>query len=427
MGTDSGHDTTSTDAPASSSVSIRCHNEPNVFVNVYDVAPVTNTMLRCSRRLRYNRAHPGQPSRCGLGFYHAGIEVYGCEYSYGGCHDENYKGTGITCGAPRSAIGCAWRERISLGHCSLDPGEIADVIAEMSTKWLARDYRVFKHNCNHFCNAFAERLTGDSTLFPPFINSFTKNMHWYATLLPLLCLFLPCVIIGLVQCINWCILYPTEDGDYQSKSGLKDEKRRNLHRTLISAAEFQKNRGKNLWSEPGPEGARQSLQVYMQALRYLALVDSGEDDTKSGSPHRLGNTENTEGDAETEAAIIERAQRNEVELQCTLFLNVAACHLRLEHWTEAVRSCDEALCSPAAAERVSSSTVGRRTKALYRKGVALIELKESVQAVETLRAAAHLEPQNGEIREKLEIARSLHADETVRERALAMRMLGVVS
>lgn len=409
--------------------------EPNVFVNVYDIAPITNSLLRCNRRLAYDAAKvkdKGCPGR--RGFYHSGIEVHGVEYSYGGCGDPNYEGTGLTCGAPRSAMGCKWRLQVPLGRCSWDPVEIADVIAEMANSWQARDYHVLKKNCNDFCKSLSKHLTSNADTFPAFINALAEGKTCsLLALIPYILICLPCVCVGFMRSIGWCIFYPDDDtGD--TKQARADTKRKNLKKTLILAAEFQKEKGNGLFSQQGKTAAKQALDVYARALRYLAALEPDPQLQPRGGAHSnhgkdigavsIGKNQGADEEAPQEAAS-PTAQNKAVQLRTTLHLNVAACLLRLENWQHAVKECDEVLASAFCIEPFTKEGLNLRVKALFRKGTALLELRQSHEALETLREAAKLQPQDTGIRERLEAAKALLAQEKAQEKGMAQRMLGV--
>eukprot|EP00746_Dinoflagellata_sp_MGD_P047952 gnl/MRDRNA2_/MRDRNA2_21872_c0_seq1.p1 gnl/MRDRNA2_/MRDRNA2_21872_c0~~gnl/MRDRNA2_/MRDRNA2_21872_c0_seq1.p1 ORF type:complete len:451 (-),score=84.28 gnl/MRDRNA2_/MRDRNA2_21872_c0_seq1:75-1427(-) len=420
-------------------------NDPNVFVNIYDIAPITNSVLRfigsCKRRFVYDESKVKSRGCPGTrGFYHSGIEVHGVEYSYGGCGDPDYEGTGLTCGAPCSALGCTWRLRVPLGRCSWDPVEIADVIAEMADAWQARDYNVLRKNCNNFCQALSKHLTSNADTFPVFINALAEgNTCSLLALVPGILACLPCVCVGFCRSwyTGWCIFYPDEEqGD--TKQARADSKRKNLQKTLLKAAEFQKEKGNHFFSQPGQPAAEQALEVYARALKYLAAVepDSPTKWTGDQSPcstggdlstaQLIGQKEEVDEEAPKELVVFsEKTENKSMQLRAALHLNVAACLLRLGKWQEVLTECNAVLTTSFCAQPALQEGINLRVKALFRKGTALIEMKDGQQALESLREAARLKPQDAGIREKLEAAKAILAQEKAQEKGMAQRMLGV--
>ena len=134
-----------------------------LFLNVYDIAPRLNRLVRlvtCGR------------SRWGL--YHSGVAVYGAEYCYGG-HPE--KSTGVSVSVPRQVTGAKFRTSVLLGHTAQDPYEVRCAVAEIALDqpWEGRRYHPLSHNCNEFSAALAEHLGATEAPVPPWVNSFTSS------------------------------------------------------------------------------------------------------------------------------------------------------------------------------------------------------------------------------------------------------------
>eukprot|EP00995_Heteronema_vittatum_P013482 NODE_964_length_1122_cov_320.911463_g665_i0.p1 GENE.NODE_964_length_1122_cov_320.911463_g665_i0~~NODE_964_length_1122_cov_320.911463_g665_i0.p1 ORF type:complete len:247 (-),score=63.44 NODE_964_length_1122_cov_320.911463_g665_i0:242-982(-) len=102
----------------------------------------------------YNITEPGLLAAVGLGLYHTGIEVFGREYSYGRTDEP---ACGIFWLPPRSAL-AEFSESVLLGHTAKTPQGIAAVIEELKYSWAGQDYNMLHKNCNHFSEAFANRL-----------------------------------------------------------------------------------------------------------------------------------------------------------------------------------------------------------------------------------------------------------------------------
>lgn len=69
------------------------------------------------------------------GAFHAGVEVYGGEWSYGT--------RGVTCEAPRCAEGHVYRCSIPLGETKMDPTQVADALVTLCQTWRGAGYDLF--------------------------------------------------------------------------------------------------------------------------------------------------------------------------------------------------------------------------------------------------------------------------------------------
>jgi peptidylprolyl isomerase len=96
-------------------------------------------------------------------------------------------------------------------------------------------------------------------------------------------------------------------------------------------------------------------------------------------------------------------------------LNRAQCALKLEDWPACVEACTRVLAMPREAENV---------KALYRRGVARLELAEHAAALDDLREAATLAPKDREVRDGFTKAKAAHAAHKQAERQAFGGMFG---
>jgi len=88
------------------------------------------------------------------GAFHAGVEVYGREWSFG--YD------GVHWLPPRTHDVHVYRESILIGHTKYAPEEVALILEdEMFSKWPGRSYDLLSRNCCTFSRSFCKRLTGD--------------------------------------------------------------------------------------------------------------------------------------------------------------------------------------------------------------------------------------------------------------------------
>lgn len=115
----------------------------------------------------YDLLHPENPEAVpnlnfylyavGMGLYHSGVSVHGCEYAYGG-HAESH--TGVFSVRPRKAPDARFREAVYIGNTCLSPDQVADVVDAMASIWRGNTYNLLSRNCNHFASDLCERLTG---------------------------------------------------------------------------------------------------------------------------------------------------------------------------------------------------------------------------------------------------------------------------
>lgn len=89
------------------------------------------------------------------GAFHAAVEVYGDEWSYGLAPAGD---RGIYRSFPKCSPGHTYRESIDLGITVLAPHEVSGLLREMSKQWIGEDYDMIRHNCCHFCDEFCKSL-----------------------------------------------------------------------------------------------------------------------------------------------------------------------------------------------------------------------------------------------------------------------------
>ncbi|KAG5510618.1 hypothetical protein JKF63_06916 [Porcisia hertigi] len=141
--------------------------QPNaVFVNVYDVINFNSLFWSI-----------------GFGVHHAGIQVYGKEYQYGGCDE----GSGIGVVEPLHALPHTFREQFYLGQTELSALAVQELVANLRQcdTWLGSKYHLVKHNCVHFARALCEALlpparrVAQMRTAPPFIykSAYTEEVE----------------------------------------------------------------------------------------------------------------------------------------------------------------------------------------------------------------------------------------------------------
>eukprot|EP00891_Asterochloris_glomerata_P001592 jgi/Astpho2/1592/e_gw1.00028.75.1_t len=95
---------------------------------------------------------------CGVGIFHSGVEVYSCEYAYGG---HEYDVSGVFATNPRDAPGpVLYREGIKIGETDLTPQQVQQVVQELGQQYKGNTYHLLERNCNHFSSDLCKRLTG---------------------------------------------------------------------------------------------------------------------------------------------------------------------------------------------------------------------------------------------------------------------------
>ena len=89
------------------------------------------------------------------GIYHAAVEVYGREFSFGG---SKLHTTGIFACQPRKCPMHRYRESLYLGDCDLTPDQVDQIIAKMKPEWMAPTYDLLRKNCVFFSREFVAEL-----------------------------------------------------------------------------------------------------------------------------------------------------------------------------------------------------------------------------------------------------------------------------
>jgi len=90
----------------------------------------------------------------GTGAYHAAVEVYGAEWSYGYTH----RGTGVFECLPGACDMHIYREQVDLGILTMSREEVLEIINQITLEYPGSDYDLLKKNCCTFANDFVKRL-----------------------------------------------------------------------------------------------------------------------------------------------------------------------------------------------------------------------------------------------------------------------------
>lgn len=120
-------------------------HEAPVTLHIYDV-PRDSTGQRINGVFRV----------LGTGAFHAGVEIFGQEWSFGS--SERADGTGVFVCAPGGCEAHTYREAVPMGHTPLTEQEVRSLIDELSAEWGAEGYDLLRHNCCHFSDELCDRL-----------------------------------------------------------------------------------------------------------------------------------------------------------------------------------------------------------------------------------------------------------------------------
>jgi hypothetical protein len=92
------------------------------------------------------------------GVYHAGVQIYGQEWGYGGTEEQGI--TGVCDCPPRLNWQHTYKCTIDLGVTQLSMEEVQELLDKIrrSPMWEGINYDLLHHNCLHFANLFCNRL-----------------------------------------------------------------------------------------------------------------------------------------------------------------------------------------------------------------------------------------------------------------------------
>lgn len=127
-----------------------------VFINVYDLF----------ENKTHKKTNNGMKTIGMGGLYHAAVELFGVEYSFG------YKqyGNGIYAWHPKENDAHSYRETIPVGYTTLTHKEVKKILKEMSPAWEGPSYDLLSRNCCTFCQVFLPLLGTSVEPFPGWIN-----------------------------------------------------------------------------------------------------------------------------------------------------------------------------------------------------------------------------------------------------------------
>lgn len=143
-----------------------------VIINIYDVGD-EELVQKVNRYATLNdRVLFG-------GVYHAGVEIFGREWGYGGSEEEGI--TGVFDCPPRCNCQHTYRATVDLGLSPLSEEEVLAAVRQLSCSptWEGCNYDLLHNNCLHFANALCAELQVRN--IPGWLNRFDRigvKLQW---------------------------------------------------------------------------------------------------------------------------------------------------------------------------------------------------------------------------------------------------------
>ncbi|CRG99620.1 PPPDE peptidase, putative [Plasmodium relictum] len=135
-------------------------NSNMVYLNIYDLDSVSKVVNTVARSM-------------GAGAFHAGVEVYGYEYSFGYIVDGE---TGVTKTNARFHPYHVYRESIPMGKTPLTKEEVDLLVEVMKLQWIGDTYDILSRNCLNYADYFCNLL--DVGSIPDWVMSLQKKVTW---------------------------------------------------------------------------------------------------------------------------------------------------------------------------------------------------------------------------------------------------------
>eukprot|EP00929_Paragymnodinium_shiwhaense_P021450 TRINITY_DN1398_c1_g1_i1.p1 TRINITY_DN1398_c1_g1~~TRINITY_DN1398_c1_g1_i1.p1 ORF type:complete len:658 (-),score=160.71 TRINITY_DN1398_c1_g1_i1:53-2026(-) len=115
-----------------------------VLLNVYDLGE-SSTLKKIN----------SLSSLVGGGVFHAGVEVFGTEWSYG---FTDCPGSGVNSCLPRLHPGHTYKCTVHMGESKLSKASIEQLLGRMADEWQGEDYHLTNQNCLEFCTTLTQAL-----------------------------------------------------------------------------------------------------------------------------------------------------------------------------------------------------------------------------------------------------------------------------
>lgn len=129
-----------------------------VFLNVYDLHENNDLLLPC-----------------GLGLFHSGVHIGADEWTFA-------SGGGVFSMEPKNVPNAKFRETIDLGVFEGSQRDIDRLLDELRPAFRGEDYHILNCNCNHFADAFVQKLLGRE--IPGYVNRLAYIGSFFSCLMP---------------------------------------------------------------------------------------------------------------------------------------------------------------------------------------------------------------------------------------------------
>merc|ERR1719387_178411 len=106
------------------------HEPEPVALHIYDLGPSTAKMNAFFYAV-------------GSGAFHAGVEVYGTEWSFG-CYTDGPFGTGIFCVPPKGCEAHMYRESVPMGKTPMTKKEVKALLSRLCREWPGCNYDLLR-------------------------------------------------------------------------------------------------------------------------------------------------------------------------------------------------------------------------------------------------------------------------------------------
>mmetsp|Transcript_479 Transcript_479/g.1125 ORF Transcript_479/g.1125 Transcript_479/m.1125 type:complete len:260 (-) Transcript_479:553-1332(-) len=116
--------------------------------------PVTLHVYSVTRLPVLLRAN-GFLSAMGTGAYHAAVEIYGREWSFGATEDGS---SGVFCCRPGQCDDHTYLRAIPMGNADVTEAEVLGLIGRLRKEWCGDDYDLLRCNCCHFSAELLRQL-----------------------------------------------------------------------------------------------------------------------------------------------------------------------------------------------------------------------------------------------------------------------------